>query len=64
MDQLLNEIRLEPGTAIALSASDADSPPYAFSPSQIARLRLYRAAVIVGFYTDQCARGYVAFSRR
>jgi hypothetical protein len=57
MDQLLNETRLTTGTAIALSASLTDSPPYAFSPRQIARLRIYRAAVIVGFYTDQCARG-------
>jgi hypothetical protein len=57
MDQMLNETRLTPGTAIALSAGHTDLPPYAFSPSQIARLRIYRAAVIVGFYTDQCARG-------
>jgi hypothetical protein len=54
MEQMLNETKRTNGTAIALPASHTDSPPYVFSPSEIARLRIYRAAVTVGFYTDQC----------
>ena len=38
----------------ALSASHTVSPPYSFSPSDIARLRIYRAAVSAGYYTDLC----------
>jgi hypothetical protein len=53
MEQMLNETKRTNGTAIALPASHTDSPPYAFSASEIARLRIYRAAVTVGFYTDQ-----------
>jgi hypothetical protein len=54
MEQMLNETTPTTGTVISLPASHFDSPPYAFSPSQFARLRIYRAAVIARFYTDQC----------
>ena len=50
----MNETERPTGTVIALPASHTAAPTtYAFSPSEIARLRIYRAAVIVGFYTDE-----------
>jgi hypothetical protein len=56
MEQMLNETEPTNETVNSLQASHIDSPPYLFSPSQIARLRIYRAAVIARYYTDQCGR--------
>jgi hypothetical protein len=53
MEQMLTETNSMAGTVSALPARRTDSPPYTFSSSQIARLRIYRAAVTAGFYTDQ-----------
>jgi hypothetical protein len=53
MELMLNETNCMVGTVIALPPSRTDSPPYTFNSSQIARLRIYRAAVTAGFYTDQ-----------
>lgn len=53
MEQMLNETNSMSGTVIALPARRTDSPPDTFSSSQIARLRIYRAAVKAGFFTDQ-----------
>ena len=50
---MLNETSSMAGTVIALPTRRTDSPPYTFSSSQIARLRIYRAAVTAGFFTDQ-----------
>jgi hypothetical protein len=51
---MMNETEPTSGTVIALLASHTDSPPHMFSTREIARLRIYRAAVSAGFYTDQC----------
>ena len=56
MEQMLNETEPTNETVISLPASHIDSTPYQFSPSQMARLRIYRAAVIARYYTDQCGR--------
>jgi len=53
MEQMLNETEPTTGTTTSLPADHTDSQPYTFSPSEIARLRIYRAAVIARFYSDQ-----------
>jgi hypothetical protein len=52
MEQTTNKTEQTSATVIALPASHIETPPYTFSPRELARLRIYRAAVIVGFYTD------------
>ena len=44
---------IENGMASAEADDRIESLVYVFSSTEIARLRLYRAAVTVGFYTDQ-----------
>jgi hypothetical protein len=36
------------------SASHQESNTYFFNPRELARLAVYRAAIIARFYTDQC----------
>jgi hypothetical protein len=36
------------------SASNIDSSTYFFNPRELARLAVYRAAIMARFYTDQC----------
>lgn len=52
MEQTTNKTEQTSATVIAFPASHIETPPYTFSPRELARLRIYRAAVIVGFYTD------------
>jgi hypothetical protein len=35
-------------------ANNPESSPYFFNPRELARLAVYRAAIIARFYTDQC----------
>jgi hypothetical protein len=59
----MNETDRPTATVIALPASHTAAPAtYSFSRSEIARLRIYRAAVIFGFYTDELQGRAVAFS--
>jgi hypothetical protein len=36
------------------STSNMESSNYFFNPRELARLAVYRAAIIARFYTDQC----------
>ena len=36
------------------STSNVESSTYFFNPRELARLAVYRAAIIARFYTDQC----------
>ena len=36
------------------SANNVESSAYFFNPRELARLAVYRAAIIASFYTDQC----------
>ena len=36
------------------STSNVESNTYFFNPRELARLAVYRAAIIARFYTDQC----------
>ena len=36
------------------AASHLESSTYFFNPRELARLAVYRAAIIAHFYTDQC----------
>jgi hypothetical protein len=44
---------IENGTPSAEADDRFEALVYVFSSTEIARLRLYRAAVTVGFYTDE-----------
>jgi hypothetical protein len=39
---------------IPTSSSSSETGTYAFSPRELQRLAVYRAAVVAHFYTDQC----------
>jgi hypothetical protein len=36
------------------AAPHLETSPYFFNPRELARLAVYRAAIIARFYTDQC----------
>jgi len=36
------------------AAPQPEAQTYIFDPREMARLAVYRAAVVAGFYTDQC----------
>ena len=36
------------------STQDPEAQTYIFTPRELARLAVYRAAIVAGFYTDDC----------
>src|SRR5919202_1173123 len=46
------KLQWEPSARTPLHAPDPDSLPYPFSPRELARLAVYRAAVQAGYYSD------------
>jgi hypothetical protein len=42
--------------------AEVETTPYFFNTRELARLAVYRAAVVARFYTDQCEPGSVRHS--
>ena len=44
----------QPSHSPAAPAAEIDSPTYFFTARELARMSVYRAAVLARFYTDDC----------